>query len=101
MDHNYQEKQFTINRRQFIGIVGVICAALWTGLYTLTDIFVDRNKYIKMRAAGLYKDDEKQAARQSHHNKSLQQMYAGLNTKPLAPLSEELFHTKYVDRSKL
>ena len=84
-----------------IGIIGVICAVLWTGLYTLTDVFVDRNKYIKMRTAGLYKDDEKQAARQSHQNKSVQKMYANLNTQPLQPLAEELFHTRYVDRTAL
>ncbi|MCI7259923.1 MAG: iron hydrogenase small subunit [Selenomonas sp.] len=99
--YNYKEKEVSITRRQFIGIIGVICAVLWTGLYTLTDVFVDRNKYIKMRTAGLYKDDEKQAARQSHQNKSLQKMYANLNTQPLQPLAEELFHTRYVDRTAL
>jgi ferredoxin hydrogenase small subunit len=54
-----------------------------------------------MRTAGLYQDDEKQAARQSHKNKSLMNMYKSLNFSPTSPLAEELFHTHYIDRSVL
>jgi ferredoxin hydrogenase small subunit len=98
MKYNYVEKAVQITRREFIGLAGVAAAALWTGAYAVTDLVEDRNKYIKMRMAGLYKDDEKQAVRQSHNNKSLMQMYGKLAGKPMSPLAEELFHTQYVNR---
>lgn len=101
MNYSYKEKEVKINRREFLGFAGVIAAVLWTGAYTLTDLVVDRTKYIKMRTAGLYQDDEKQVKRQSHNNQSLLNMYHKLNFKPMSPLAEELFHTHYVDRSVL
>ena len=101
MKYNYVEKAVQVTRREFLGMTGIVAAVLWTGAYAVTDIVEDRNKYIKMRAAGLYKDDEKSALRQSHKNKSLMDMYAKLADKPLSPVAEELFHTKYVDRTKL
>lgn len=101
MKYNYVEKSIQVTRREFVAMSGIAAATLWTGAYAVTDIVQDRNKYIKMRAAGLYKDDEKAAVRQSHHNKSLMNMYAKLADKPMSPLAEELFHTKYVDRTKL
>lgn len=99
MKYDYVEKRVHVTRREFLGMLGVAAAVLWTGMYAVTDIVVDRNKYIKMRTQGLYHDDEKKAVRQSHNNKSLQDMYAKLAGKPLSPLAEELFHTKYYERS--
>ena len=101
MNYSYKEKEVKINRREFLGFAGVIAAVLWTGAYTVTDLIVDRTKYIKMRTAGLYQDDEKQVKRQSHNNQSLLNMYKKMNFQPLSPLAEELFHTHYVDRSVL
>jgi ferredoxin hydrogenase small subunit len=101
MKYNYVEKAVQVTRREFLGMTGIVAAVLWTGAYAVTDIVEDRNKYIKMRAAGLYKDDEKHAVRQSHKNKSLMSMYDKLAAKPMSPLAEELFHTKYVDRAIL
>jgi ferredoxin hydrogenase small subunit len=101
MNYSYKEKEVKINRREFLGFAGVIAAVLWTGAYTVTDLIVDRTKYIKKRTAGLYQDDEKQAKRQSHNNQSLLNMYKKMNFQPLSPLAEELFHTHYVDRSVL
>ncbi len=101
MNYSYKEKAVEITRREFLGFAGVLGAVLWTGAYTVTDLIVDRNKYIKMRTAGLYQDDEKQAARQSHNNKSLMKMYEKLNFSPMSHLAEELFHTHYIDRSVL
>ena len=101
MQYDYKEKEVKINRREFLGFIGVLTAAIWSGLYAVTDVFVDRTKYIKMRTAGLYQDDEKQAARQSQKNKSLMNMYKSLNFSPTSPLAEELFHTHYIDRSVL
>ena len=99
--YNYVEKAVKITRREFLQLTGVAGAVLWTGAYITTDLVQDRTKYIKMRAQGLYKDDKKAKARQSHNNPGIQQMYAKFAGKPLSPLAEELFHTHYVNRTKL
>jgi len=101
MQYNYVEKAVHVSRREFICLAGITTAVLWTGAYALTDVVKDRNKYVKMRMAGLYKDDEKAAVRQSHQNKSLMDMYAKLADRPLSPMAEKLFHTNYIDRTKL
>lgn len=99
--YDYVEKAVKVSRREFIGIVGVAGAILWTGAYVATDMVQDRTKYIKMRAQGIYKDDEKSKIRQSHNNQAVTDVYKKFAQNPLSHLSEELFHTKYVDRTKL
>lgn len=99
--YNYAEKAVTISRREFLGVMGVAGAVLWTGAYVATDLVQDRTKYIKMRTAGIYKDDAKSKIRQSHNNTAVTDVYAKFAGKPLSPLAEELFHTRYVDRTKL
>lgn len=100
-NYDYVEKAVKVTRREFVALAGVTTAVLWTGAYVVTDLVQDRNKYIKMRSAGLYKDDVNSKKRQSHNNASLQDMYDKLAGRPLSNLAEELFHTKYVDRTKL
>lgn len=99
--YDYVEKAVKVSRREFLGVMGVAGAVLWTGAYAATDLVQDRTKYIKMRTAGLYKDDAKAKVRQSHNNQVLGEMYQKFAQKPLSPLAEELFHTRYVDRAKL
>ena len=99
--YDYIEKAVKVSRREFIGIAGVAAAVLWTGAYVATDLVQDRTKYIKMRAQGIYKDDEKQKIRQSHNNLAVTDVYKKFAQNPLSNLAEELFHTKYVDRTKL
>ncbi len=99
--YDYVEKAVKVTRREFIGIAGVGAAILWTGAYVATDLVQDRNKYIKMRAQGIYKDDEKSKVRQSHNNEAVNDVYRKFAHNPLSPLAEELFHTKYVNRTKL
>jgi ferredoxin hydrogenase small subunit len=100
--YDYVEKAVQISRREFLAAAGVCTALAWTGAYVATDLVQDRNKYIKMRTAGLYKDDKKAKVRQSHNNKALSEMYAKMSIKPLDEMAEELFHTgRYVDRAKL
>ena len=99
--YDYIEKAVKVSRREFIGIAGVAAAVLWTGAYVATDLVQDRNKYIKMRARGVYNDDEKQKIRQSHNNQAVTDVYKKFVQTPLSPLAEELFHTKYIDRTKL
>lgn len=102
-EYNYVEKAVKVTRREFVALTGVAAAILWSGAYAVTDVVQDRNKYIKMRTAGLYKDDSQRskANRQSHNNKSLMDMYSKLAERPLSDMAETLFHTKYVDRTKL
>jgi ferredoxin hydrogenase small subunit len=99
--YDYVEKAVNVSRREFLGMVGVAGAILWTGAYAATDLVQDRNKYIKMRAQGIYKDDVKAKVRQSHHNPGLKDMYQKFAGQPLSPLAEELFHTRYIDRTRL
>lgn len=99
--YDYVEKAVKVSRREFLGVMGVAGAMLWGGAYVASDLIQDRTKYIKMRTAGLYKDDKKSAVRQSHNNKAIQEMYQKFAGKPLSPLAEELFHTRYVNRTKL
>jgi len=100
-DYDYVEKAVEVSRREFVGILGVVGAVLWTSAYVATDLIQDRTKYIKMRAQGLYKDDGKSKVRQSHNNPAVTEMYKNFAGAPLSSLSEELFHTRYVDRTKL
>jgi len=99
--YDYVEKAVNVSRREFLQIIGVAGAVMWTGVYVATDLVQDRTKYIKMRAQGIYKDDLKAKVRQSHNNPALNEMYNKFAQKPLSPLAEELFHTRYVDRTKL
>lgn len=99
--YDYVEKAVKVTRREFLGVLGVGAAVLWTGAYVTTDLVQDRSKYIKMRAKGLYQDDTKARTRQSHNNAAVGDMYKKFADKPLSQLSEELFHTKYIDRTKV
>lgn len=100
-NYDYIEKAIKITRREFLGLAGAGAALLWAGAYVTTDLFVDRTRYIKMRAAGMYRDDAKAKIRQSHNNPAVAEMYGRFAGQPLSPLAEELFHTHYVDRARL
>ena len=99
--YDYVEKAVKVSRREFLGVLGVGAAVLWTGAYVATDLVQDRTKYIKLRAKALYLDDGKAKVRQSHNNAAVADVYKNFADKPLSPLAEDLFHTRYVDRSKL
>lgn len=99
--YDYVEKAVKVSRREFLQVLGVAGAVMWTGAYVATDLVQDRTKYIKLRAQAIYKDDVKAKVRQSHNNAPLNEMYTKFAGKPLSPLAEDLFHTRYVDRTKL
>ncbi len=100
-NYDYVEKAIKVTRREFLGLLGAGAALLWAGAYVTTDLFVDRSKYIKLRAQGLYRDDAAAKTRQSHNNPAVAEMYRRFAGQPLSPLAEELFHTHYVNRATL
>ncbi len=106
MKKMYVEKPASaiISRRTFLKIIGVIIAVTALGTYKLTDIILQRNKYIKMRQRAQYEDDKrvrelyKIAA--SHQNPMIKRFYEEFATHPLSETSEELLHTGYEPRIK-
>ncbi len=92
-----------LSRRALLKIFGISIAAIAVGAYKITDLFAHRNKYIKMRQKGQYKDDErvrkvyKLAA--SHQNPMIKRFYDEFAIQPFGEVSEELLHTTYFKRT--
>jgi NADH-quinone oxidoreductase subunit G len=51
------------------------------------------------RMGAVYSIDERSAIRKSHENPAIQAFYSGFMGTPGGPLSHELLHTHYTDRS--
>jgi ferredoxin hydrogenase small subunit len=99
--YQYTENPLHVTRREFITIGGIIIAFLALPAVWMYSITSSNNNYIKARTKGLYLDDEKSAIRVSHANKSVAHYYKEFGGAPLGHLSEELLHTKYINRMKL
>jgi ferredoxin hydrogenase small subunit len=99
-EYQYTEDPFNVSRRQFITISGIVVALLALPAVWVKTIVSSNNDYILARTKGLYNDDEKAKIRVSHANKAVAQYYKDFGGKPLGELSEELLHTKYVNRTK-
>jgi ferredoxin hydrogenase small subunit len=100
--HTYEESPFLVSRRQFIGISGIVVAAMAVPAVCVKGAIKRRNAYIRARAASLYRDDEQATVRVSHKNASVMKMYEEFAGHPLSEVSEELFHTHhYIDRHKI
>ncbi|MDR0330849.1 MAG: iron hydrogenase small subunit, partial [Chitinispirillales bacterium] len=56
------------------------------------------DKVRKLRADGLYKDDEKSKVRCSHQNPQIAKLYKEFLEKPMSHKSHELLHTSYEPR---
>lgn len=96
--YDYVESPFTLTRREFIVIGGVIIALLAIPVVWLRSALINRNHYIKARIKGLYQDDVSSKIRLSHENPSIIRFYKEFAEHPLSEVSEELLHTKYVNR---
>lgn len=99
-EYQYTENPFNVSRRQFITIGGIMVALLALPAVWVKIMVTSKNDYILARTKGLYKDDEKSKIRVSHANKAVTQYYKDFGGKPLGHLSEELLHTKYINRTK-
>lgn len=98
--YQYIEDPLNVTRREFITISGILAAflalpAVWIKMATSSN-----NRYIEARTRGLYQDDEKATVRVSHANKSVARYYKEFGGSPLGRLSEDLLHTKYINRTK-
>jgi len=98
--YQYTENPFNVTRRQFITISGIVIALMAIPVIWLKSLTSARNDYILARTKGLYQDDEKSKIRVSHANKAVAKYYKDFGGAPLSELSEELLHTRYINRTK-
>lgn len=98
--HEFIENPFSLSRREFIAIGGVIVALLALPAIWIRSALINRNHHIQARTKGLYQDDATAKIRLSHENPAVMKLYRDFAGKPLSPVSEELLHTKYVNRMK-
>lgn len=99
-DYKYIENPLHVTRREFITITGIITAFLALPSIWIRSVATANNDYIKARTKNLYQDDVQSKIRVSHANKSVARYYKEFGVKPLSHLSEELLHTKYINRTK-
>jgi len=93
-----------VTRRGFLKVLGVTVAAIAIGAYKVTDLFVHRNRYIKMRQSGQYKDDERvrktYSLAASQQNPMIKRFYDEFANQPFGEVSESLLHTRYFRRTE-
>ena len=84
--------------------MGIIVAVIALGAYKLTDIILQRNKYIKMRQKGQYRDDlrvrREFGLAACFQNPMIKRFYNKFAKHPLSEVSEDLLHTEYEPRIK-
>ena len=96
----YTEDPYKVSRRQFLTITGALVAFTAIPAVFVRKMAVKRNEYIRARTAGLYKDDAIAKIRVSHANKGVSTLYKDFLKEPVGEISEQLLHTRYIDRSK-
>lgn len=89
-----------VTRREFLSISGALIALTAIPAAVVRRMAVKRNDYIRARTAGLYKDDSDAKIRVSHANQGVSRLYKDFLGTPLSEISEELLHTRYVDRTQ-
>lgn len=98
--YQYEENPFNVSRREFLAIGGALAALSAIPAVLVRRMALKRNEYIRARAAGLYKDDLIAKIRVSHANQGVSMLYKDFLGAPLGEISEELLHTRYVDRTR-
>lgn len=98
--YDFFENPFVLTRREFVIIGGILIALLILPAVWLRSALVNRSNYIKARIRGLYQDDVSSRIRLSHENPAVARFYREFAGQPLGPVSEELLHTTYVNRTR-
>ena len=98
--YEYIEDPFCVTRRGFLTISGALLALTAIPAAVVRHMAVKRNDYIRARTAGLYMDDTNAKVRVSHANQGVTKLYQDFLGTPLSEISEELLHTRYIDRSR-
>lgn len=98
-DYKHIENPLHVTRREFVSITGIIAVLLTLPVIWIKSAASSKNDYIRARTQNLYEDDIKSKIRVSHANKSVARYYEEFGGKPLSHLSEELLHTKYINRT--
>ncbi len=96
----YIEDPSRMTRRQFITISGFVIALIALPVIWIKALVSRKNDYILARTKGLYLDDVQSKIRVSHANQAVAKYYRDFGGAPLGERSEQLLHTRYVDRSK-
>lgn len=99
-EYHYEESPFLVSRREFVTITGIVVALLALPVVIVRQLASARKDYVLARTRGLYRDDEKSPVRVSHASQAIAQYYRDFGGQPLGRRSEELLHTKYIDRTK-
>ncbi|MEN6474463.1 MAG: iron hydrogenase small subunit [Syntrophaceae bacterium] len=99
-EYQYIENPMSVSRREFLSISGALIALTALPAAVVRRMAVKRNDYIRARTAGLYKDDTNAKVRVSHANQGVSRLYQDFLGNPLSEVSEELLHTRYIDRSR-
>lgn len=99
-NYQYTENPFTVSRREFITITGIIGAFIALPAILIKSVASSNNAYIQARTKGLYSDDVKSKIRVSHANTAVARYYKEFGGEPLGHLSHKLLHTHYIDRTK-
>ena len=60
-----------------------------------------QKEILEKRMAGIYQSDKESRIRYSYRNPDIEKIYRDFLGEPLSPISEELLHTSYQDKSKL
>jgi len=98
--YQYIEDPLNVSRREFLTISGALIALTALPAAVVRRMAVKRNDYIRARATGLYQDDTNAKIRVSHANQGVMRLYQDFLGAPLGAVSEELLHTRYIDRNR-
>ncbi len=95
-----------LSRRQFIklGMIGV--GSLMVGFRITNKVYAAASNiikslsdYMKERLQGIYKRDASMEIRCSQDNPMIKYAYKKFFITPMSPVSEDVLHTSYIDRS--
>lgn len=107
-DHSYtfieRPAGVIMGRRGFFKVAGACLLCIVGTAWALKSLFGNRNKVIRARQEGLYKDDKLCRAMnltRSHENPVIMQIYSDLKAQPMDDTVYQFLHTHYYQRTRL